>query len=72
MVSAGQGVTDLTVVSRASCARADGAVRKDPSELVTGWTLGSRGGRDGVPGRGNSRCKSSEVRLARRAQTSRS
>lgn len=72
MVSARQGVTDLTIVIRASCARTDGVVRKDSSELVTGWNSGSWGGEDGMPGRGNSRCKSSEVRLARRAQTSRS
>ena len=57
MVSARQGVTDLTIVIRASCARTDGVVRKDPSELVTGWTSGSWGGEDGMPGRGNSRCR---------------
>ena len=72
MVSAGQVVIDLITVIRASCAGTDGEFREDPSELVTDWTSGSRGGKDGVPGRGNGRCKGSDVRPACRAQTGRS
>lgn len=43
MVSAGQGVTDLTVVSRASCQDRPGG-QKDPSELVTGPQAAGRRG----------------------------